>query len=887
MLRLKDIFKDYKAGDTTVNALKEINLTFRKNEFVSILGPSGCGKTTLLNIIGGLDRYSSGDLSINLRSTREFKDSDWDTYRNHSIGFVFQTYNLIPHQTVLSNVELAMTLSGVTKSERKARATEALTKVGLADQLKKKPNQLSGGQMQRVAIARSLVNNPDILLADEPTGALDSETSVQIMEILKEISKDRLIIMVTHNPDLAERYSTRIIRLLDGKVDGDTNPYQPTDTPLDRPATTDKATRSPESRTGKTSMSFMTALSLSLNNLMTKKTRTFMTAFAGSIGIIGIALILAMSNGIQTYIDKVQEDTLSSYPITIQRESMDLAGMFRTFAGESEDVRTNEPGKVYSSNTMSEMMNTMVAEVQTNNLEAFKKYIESEESGLSEDISSIKYHYKMNLNVYKADTSKEVTKINPSSLFDTFYGDSIASDMASQMSSLFSAGVEVWEEMLSNQALLSSQYDVLAGSWPENYNEVVLIIDDDNEISDMVLYALGLKDMDEVQKIMEAAMKGETFVTEASSYSYEELLNLSFKLVVPADYYKEEEDGSWSDIREDIEEMKRVVDRGTTLKLVGILKPNEDAVSTSVNGSIGYTKALTDYVIKETNSRKIVKQQLAHPDIDIFTGIPFKAGEEEETLMTMEEVESYLATLDEETQAQMTDYMSDMTEEQILEMFAEQLQPETTLATYDENVELLDVVDFDKPETMNIYASTFEAKNNISDHIDAYNDRMNADGKEEYVINYTDIVGLMMSSISSIINVISYVLIAFVAISLVVSSIMIGIITYISVLERTKEIGILRSVGASKRDISRVFNAETLIVGFVSGALGIIITFLLTFPANSIIHSLTGISGVKAILPVEGAIILVIISMILTLIAGLIPSRLAAKKDPVVALRTE
>lgn len=887
MLKLKNIIKNYKVGDTTVKALKDINIEFRKNEFVSILGPSGCGKTTLLNIIGGLDRYSSGDLSIIGRSTKEFKDRDWDTYRNHSIGFVFQTYNLIPHQTVLLNVELAMTLSGVTKSERRARACEALTKVGLSDQIKKKPNQLSGGQMQRVAIARALVNNPDILLADEPTGALDSETSVQIMEILKEIAKDRLIIMVTHNPDLSEQYSTRIIRLLDGKVAGDTNPYQSTNVNISIPGGKEINQKSGSPISKKTSMSFSTALSLSLNNLMTKKTRTFMTAFAGSIGIIGIALIMAMAGGIQTYIDKVQEDTLSSYPITIQRESMDLAGIFRTFAGESESESVHEPGKIYGTNVMTDMMNTMVAEVQTNNLEAFKKYIESKDNPLSADISTIQYGYPMDLNIYKADTSTDAIKLNPSTLFDTFYGDSFASDMASQMSSMFSTGVEVWEEMLDNQALLSSQYDVIAGAWPENYNEIVLIVDENNEISDMALYALGLSDIDEVQNIMEAAMKGETFETKASSYTYEDLLSMRFKLVLPADCFKEEEDGSWSDIREDRVEMKNLVDHGTALKLVGIIKPNEEAISTSMRGSIGYTKALTDYVIKETNARKIVKQQLEHPDIDVFTSIAFSHGEEEEVEMTMEEVDAYLATLDEETQAQMADYMSDMTQEQILEMFADQLQPETTDATNEGNLELLNVVDIDKPETMSIYAATFEAKNNISNQIEAYNNRVTEEGKEEYVINYTDIVGLMMSSISSIINVISYVLISFVAISLVVSSIMIGIITYISVLERTKEIGILRSVGASKRDISRVFNAETLIVGFVSGALGILITILLTFPANRIIHNLTGISGVKAHLPVESGIVLVIISMILTLIAGLIPSRLAAKKDPVVALRSE
>ncbi|MDF2486395.1 MAG: hypothetical protein K0R46_2563, partial [Herbinix sp.] len=544
MLRLKNIFKDYKAGDTTVNALKEINIEFRKNEFVSILGPSGCGKTTLLNIIGGLDRYTSGDLSINGKSTKEFRDKDWDTYRNHSIGFVFQTYNLILHQSVLANVELAMTLSGVSKADRRQRAIDSLTKVGLADQLKKKPNQLSGGQMQRVAIARALVNNPNILLADEPTGALDSDTSVQIMEILKEISKDRLIIMVTHNPDLAQHYSTRIIKLLDGKLAGDTNSYQSEVNPVTKSNPKEKAAKSISPMRSKTSMSFFTALTLFLNNLMTKKTRTLMTAFAGSIGIIGIALILALSNGIQTYINKVQEDTLSSYPITIQRESMDITSMFRSFTGESGEENEHGLDKVYSTNMMSEMMNTMLAEVQTNNLEAFKKYVEGEDNDLAESISTIQYGYNLDLNIYKWDTSKEITRVNPSNLFDTFYGDSIASDMASQMSSLYSTGVEVWEEMLANQVLLGTQYDVIAGTWPENYNEVVLIVDDQNEISDLVLYALGLRDMDEVQNIMEAAMKGETYDTKASSYTYEEILTMRFRLVLPADYYVQEEGGT-------------------------------------------------------------------------------------------------------------------------------------------------------------------------------------------------------------------------------------------------------------------------------------------------------------------------------------------------------
>ncbi len=889
MLKLTNIFKNYRAGDTTVHALKDINIEFRKNEFVSILGPSGCGKTTLLNIIGGLDRYTSGDLSINGKSTKEFKDTDWDTYRNHSIGFVFQTYNLIPHQTVLSNVELAMTLSGVSKSERRQRAIEALTKVGLKDQLKKKPNQMSGGQMQRVAIARALVNNPEILLADEPTGALDSETSVQIMEILKEIAKERLIIMVTHNPELANTYSTRIIRLLDGKIVDDTNPYELAKFSTVKPEKKKKAAKMKGPKERKTSMSFLTALSLSLNNLMTKKTRTFMTAFAGSIGIIGIALILALSNGIQTYIDNVQEDTLSSYPITIEAETMDISSLISSLSEVTSEEAEHDLDKVYSNTIMMDMMNTMVAEMKTNNLEEFKKYLESEDNGLSQYISSLQYGYDLDLNIFATDTIDSedgVSQVNPSTLFESVYFNN-----AGQMSSLASmspmaSGLEVWSEMLDNQELLYSQYDVLAGQWPSAYNEVVLVVDKNNEISDLVMYALGLKDPQEFQKIMEAAARGETYDTEVTSFTYQELLNKSYKLVLPADYYvKDEESGTWVDMREDTDYMKDLVEQGVDMKIVGIVRPNKDAVSTSISGAIGYTHQLTEYVIRATNNREIVRQQLEDPSIDVFTGIPFSNGEQQE--LTMEEIYAYIATLEKAMQAQTKAYISTMSEEEVLELFSERLQPDTTDATYEGNLDLLDVVDLNKPSQISIYAPSFEAKNAISDNIDAYNQRMTREGKEEYVINYTDLVGLMMSSISSIINIISYVLIAFVGISLVVSSIMIGIITYISVLERTKEIGILRAIGASKRNISSVFNAETLIVGFVSGALGILITVLLTIPANSIIENVSGISGVQASLPVAGGIILVIISMALTLIAGLIPSRLAAKKDPVVALRSE
>jgi putative ABC transport system permease protein len=886
MLKLKNIFKDYKAGETNVAALKEINIEFRKNEFVSILGPSGCGKTTLLNIIGGLDRYTSGDLSINGKSTKEFKDSDWDTYRNHSIGFVFQNYNLIPHQTVLSNVELAMTLSGVSKSERRKRAIEALTKVGLADQIKKKPNQMSGGQMQRVAIARALVNNPDILLADEPTGALDSETSVQIMEILKEIAKDKLIIMVTHNPDLAKEYSTRIIRLFDGKIVDDNNPYEVAKFSTKSPVMDKKALRAEKKANKKPSMSIFTALSLSLNNLMTKKTRTFMTAFAGSIGIIGIALILSLSNGIQVYIDKVQEDTLSSYPITIESETVDLTSLMNSMSDVTDGKTDHELDKVYSNTIMMDMMNTMLAEIQTNNLEEFKKYVENDENEIAKHISAIQYGYNLDLNVYTPDTKNGITQINPSTLFDEFYGGTQTS-FNSPVSSMYSSRLKVWEEMLGNQELLDSQYDVVSGKWPSSYDEVVLIVDENNEISDMVMYSLGLKDPKELEKIMEAAMKGETFESKDVSYTYDEILAKTYKLVLPGDCYQyEEATNTWNDRKEDEDYMKTVVNNGVDLKIVGIVRPKEDALSTAMNGAIGYTSDLTKYVVNTVNESTIVKQQLEHPDIDVFTGVPFDAGDQD-TEVTMDDVNAYIATLDEEKQTQMTGYLSTMSEEEIITMFQEQLAPKTTDATYEGNLEALGVVDLDKPDTINLYASNFDEKDAISNNIEEYNKQMTDAGKEENAINYTDLVGLMMSSVSTIINVISYVLIAFVAISLVVSSIMIGIITYISVLERTKEIGILRSIGASKKDISRVFNAETLIVGFVSGGLGIIITLLLIIPINHIIKAVSGISGVSAALPVAGAIILVLISMILTLISGFIPSKIAAKKDPVVALRSE
>lgn len=882
MLKLKNIRKEYVVGDTTVHALKGVDIEFRQNEFVAILGQSGCGKTTLLNIIGGLDKYTAGDLIINGRSTKEYKDRDWDTYRNHSIGFVFQSYNLIPHQTVLSNVELALTLSGVSKTERRERAIDALTKVGLADQIKKKPNQMSGGQMQRVAIARALVNEPDILLADEPTGALDSETSVQIMEILKEIAKDKLIIMVTHNPDLAEEYASRTIRLLDGNVIDDSDPYEVAEYST---AAAKKEKVASEKKDRKTSMSFFTALSLSLNNLMTKKTRTFMTAFAGSIGIIGIALILALSNGIQLYIDKVQEDTLASYPIAIEAETVDYGSLMTSLSKKANGEKEHELDRVYSNTIMMDMMNTMLAEVEKNNLEAFKKFIEGKDSGFDEHVSAIEYGYNLPLPIFASDTEKDLVQVNPSKLFGNMTGGSESGGMGI-MSSMGGGGFEVWDEMLGNKELLNSQYDVVAGVWPNKYNEVVLVVDSNNEINDMVLYSLGLKDSKEAEEIMKAAMKGETFETNPVSFSYDELIGLTYKLVLPTNMYEfNEEEKAWEDKKEDEEFMKAAIEAGLPLTIVGIIRPSEDAVSTAITGTVGYLSDLTKYVVDEINSSKIVKAQLDNPDVDIFTGNPFELSEEEQEV-TMTDVNEYLASLPEEERMQIQGFLATMSEEQILEMFKEQLKPEESEATFDENVKKLGIVDLEKPDKINIYATTFDAKEEIASIISAYNDKMTGEGKDEYVIHYTDLVGLMMSSISTIINVISYVLIAFVAISLVVSSIMIGIITYISVLERTKEIGILRAIGASKKDISRVFNAETLIVGFVSGGLGIGITLLLTIPINFVIKAMTDINNV-ALLPVAGAVILILISMGLTLLAGLIPSKIAAKKDPVEALRTE
>ena len=895
MLELNDIKKDYVSGSTTVSALKGINLRFRDCEFVSILGQSGCGKTTMLNIIGGLDKYTSGDLKINGVSTKNYKDRDWDFYRNNSIGFVFQSYNLIPHQTVLSNVELALTLSGVSKAERKKRAIEALEKVGLGEQIHKKPNQMSGGQMQRVAIARALVNNPDILLADEPTGALDTETSIQIMELLKEISKDRLIIMVTHNPELARDYSTRIVRLLDGVITDDSNPYSLEDMEADiraKEAAKVKTSEKKIKKSGKkqkTSMSFFTALSLSFNNLMTKKTRTILTAFAGSIGIIGIAMILSISNGIQLYIDRVQRDTLSSYPITLQAEAIDISSMVSSMTGNSDSEEHEDKSKIYSNDIMGDMINTMVKEVKSNNLSEFKKYIENGSSDIKSYVSDIQYSYDVPLNIYMKDTSNGVEQLNPGTMFDSIYGEgatSASSSMSSGMGMGMFSNSSVWNQLLGNQQVLDEQYDVLAGHWQENFNEVVLVADKNNEVDDYTLYSLGLKDPEEVRTLFKKMMVGESYETKKDiSYTFDEILDTEFKLVMPTDMYKYNDvTGTWDDYSKDDKYMTNVVNNGTDIKVCGIIRPNDDAVSTSLSSGIGYTSKLTEYIIEEVKNSEIAKAQLADTSVDVFTGVPF--DNDRNTEITMDDVNAYMATLSPEESAQMQAMTSGMSDDQILQLFSASLKARTTDATLDSNKSKLGITDLDTPSQIDIYATDFDSKEKVQNIIKDYNKLQQDDGKEENVINYTDYVGIMMSSVSTIINAISYVLIAFVAISLIVSSIMIGIITYISVLERTKEIGVLRSIGASKKDVSRIFNAETLIEGFVSGALGIVVTLLLCIPANALIKHLTDISNV-AQLPVAGGVILIIISMFLTFIAGLIPAKLAAKKDPVVALRSE
>ena len=997
MLELKKIKKDYPAGDGKVEALKGIDLTFRDNEFVSILGPSGCGKTTMLNIIGGLDQYTDGDLKINGKSTKDFKDRDWDTYRNHSIGFVFQSYNLILHQTVLQNVELALTLSGVSKAERRKRAEEALKRVGLSSQLNKKPTEMSGGQMQRVAIARAIVNNPDIILADEPTGALDSETSVQVMEILKEIAHDRLVIMVTHNPELAEKYSSRIIRMLDGEVKDDTNPLSKSE--LKREKIKDKELAKKNEKVKKPSMSLSTSFSLSLKNLFTKKGRTALTSFAGSIGIIGISLIYAVSQGMTNYINVLQEDTLSSYPLTLESQHMDMGSLMEMFIGEAEKNGTHEKDAVYQKGMIYNLVNAMNnMEANENDLKKFKEHIESkiaesDEDGFKGSVNGIQYTYNMDMLVYTKSTDGSIIRSDTEELMQDlmleYFGMdmSLMTDMQNSMSGGISMSPQVvlWQEMLSGKngevinPVLEKQYDVIYGSWPDEYNEIVLVVDENNEIDDMTLYALGLKTKEEIDKLADAAFNKTTIEADNRSWSYEEICNRDYRVVLNADCYSlDEKTGIYTDLRETETGIKYLYDNGIDLKVTGIIRPSEDAVSTMLTGSIGYTTKLTEYIVENAADSPVISAQLEDEKIDIFTGLPFKESVGDLTdEQKKEEFKSYIGKLKKEDKAttyvkiksimgdaeletavsqtigsmtradmettliqtftqqmsmsesDMQGYISAMSDEEITEIFsqmvAEQVKAEYAMqiatqfatmptdeiikafdaemasytaeqynkyyeeilefsdSTYEENLRDLGYIDLDDPSTINIFASTFENKDVIEEFIADYN----KDVEELQQITYTDYIGLMMSSVTSIINAITYVLIAFVAVSLIVSSIMIGVITLISVQERTKEIGILRAIGASKKNVSRMFNAETMIIGFTSGLLGVIVTYLLCIPINMIMHSLTGINNLSAVLPIPVAVILVAISMLLTLISGIIPSRSAAKKDPVVALRSE
>ena len=883
MLQLRNIVKDYHTGDEVVQALKGVSVNFRRNEFVSILGQSGCGKTTLLNIVGGLDQYTSGDLVINGKSTKDFKPRDWDSYRNNSVGFVFQSYNLIPHQSVLSNVELALTLSGVSKSERRKRAKEVLEKVGLGNQIHKKPNQMSGGQMQRVAIARALINDPDILLADEPTGALDTETSVQIMDLLKEIAKDKLVIMVTHNPELAQQYSTRIVKLLDGNVIDDTNPFSDEDE-----AKEDDGSYTPR----KTSMSLFTAFSLSLNNLMTKKGRTFLTAFAGSIGIIGIALILSLSSGFQKYINDVQEETLATYPIQITKKAMDYSELLSKMVGNNEeDSSHNHKGenKVYSGDIMGDMLVSMVSDVKENDLETFKNYIEDDANGFTKYTSDITYTYDTPLYVFNENSANGgIAQVNPSTTMTDmgFGGMADAQESTADFMSAFSYGnssMDMWTQMLDNQDILKQQYDVLAGHWPENKNEVVLVVDKNNEISDFTLYTLGIRDSSELSDMVSTILGGgEVPEIDKMEFSYDDLLNLKFKVVLPGNLYKKNSDGTYTDMSTDADFLKTAVANGLEVKVSAVIRASDSAYATTIQpGYIGYTSELANYIVEENEKTDVLKAQLDSPDTDIFTGMPFSDGKE----LTADDVDmdSVMQQLNasgqvtEDMQAQ----MASMSKDQLFEMLKGYGFFQESTATYEDNMTKLGYSELAKPASINLYCAEFADKDEITKLIDKYN----ADYPDSE-ITYTDYIGIMLSSVTKIINAITYVLIAFVAISLIVSSIMIGIITYISVLERTKEIGILRSIGASKKDISRVFNAETFIIGLFSGLIGIGVTVLLNIPISKVIEGFINVSGVSA-LPWKGGVALVVISVILTLIGGLIPSRLAAKKDPVIALRSE
>lgn len=1004
MLELKGIKKDYLAGENTVHALKGIDLKFRQSEFVSILGQSGCGKTTMLNIIGGLDQYTEGDLIINGRSTKDFKDRDWDAYRNHSVGFVFQSYNLIPHQTVLQNVELALTLSGVSKSERRERAKKALEEVGLGNQLSKKPSEMSGGQMQRVAIARAIVNNPDIILADEPTGALDTATSVQVMDILKKIAENRLVIMVTHNPELAEQYSTRIVRMVDGLVKEDSAPLSEKEIQME--TVRDKTVQDEaKGKKKKPSMSLATSFGLSLKNLFTKKGRTTLTSFAGSIGIIGIALIYSVSQGFQNYIDTIQEETLSSYPLAIEQTNTDLSAIMETFMSMKDEEEEHEKDAIYKRSAIFEIVNAFNdQEKSQNDLKSFKAYIEEqradENSKLSEALNGVKYSYDYDMLVYTKNVDGDIIISDSQQLMQSLMAEAMNIDLSAMSSAAGSSsammgggmmmggggGNRLWQEMLSGDngkpinPLIEKQYDVVYGSMPNSYDEIALVLDSNNELNDMALYALGLESKEDISKIIDGALNGTIIEDKGrTKWSYEEICDAEYRVVLNSDCYSYDENtGLYSDLRETDTGLNYLYDNGITLKVSGIIRPNEDATAPMLSGSIAYTKDLTEYIIQHTGESEVVKAQLEKPTIDVITGLPFKGeassltdeekneefrtyidalGENEKLAVytqimatpSASELEAMTAEAmqgaDRDTmvasmvqmmaqqmgmnEADIQAYLDNMSDDEITAIYANavqeqvkaqyaqqamqamaQLSPqemkagfdalmssmtvedgayyrdeimEFSTSTYENNLRNMGCIDLAEPSTVLLYASSFENKDVIEDVIADYNK-----GKDELAqIKYTDYVGLMMSSVTTIINAITYVLIAFVSISLIVSSIMIGVITLISVQERTKEIGILRAIGASKRNVSNMFNAETMLIGFSSGLLGVVVSALMTIPINAVIAAITGINNLKAVLPIPAAIILIVISVLLTLISGLIPSRSAAKKDPVVALRSE
>ena len=915
MLQIKEISKKYVTGDLVQTALNKVSVNLRDNEFVAILGPSGSGKTTLLNIIGGLDRYDSGDLIINNISTKKYKDRDWDSYRNHTIGFVFQSYNLIPHQTVLSNVELALTISGISKSERRKRATEALEKVGLGNQLHKKPNQMSGGQMQRVAIARALVNDPDILLADEPTGALDTETSVQVMNLLKEVAKERLVVMVTHNPELAEEYATRIIKVKDGSILDDTDPFV---------VDGNNAEEAKHKNMGKSSMSFMTSLALSFNNLKTKKGRTFLTAFAGSIGIIGIALIMSLSNGVNNYIENIQRSTMTSYPISISKQSFDLSSIM----GESTGMKTEKDSvehdldAIYADGSDFEMAASFTMSMSENNLTPFKKYLENKDNEITNYIgeNGVVYSYDTKFDVYATDSDNFIVNTDGSNLTDSGISNMVSamptgggSSMMSGSSMMGGSSAGLFGEIMpgQNEALISTaitdNYDVVEGTWPTKYNEVVLVLDAHNEVSTSNLYKLGLLPAKEYKELIEKIENGEEIKAELTKVTYDEIFNKKFNMLLETDYYTKNENGNFNRIEETQEELKDLLNKSVELNVVGIVKLKEGVDNALISSTLGYTKALTDYIIENTNGSQVVMAQENSKDVNVVNGMKFAPSDD---AAKIEDAKNYMASLGVTDKAnlykgmlqgmsasnpQMAEQMMSLSEEQMaasLDSYLLNPEDATMLAIYDnyispgsyeDNMSEFGVVSLDAPSSINIYVDSFEAKEQISHYIEEYNKT----APETDKITYTDFVGLIMSSVTTIIDVISYVLIAFVGVSLVVSSIMIGIITYISVLERTKEIGILRAIGASKSNISQVFNAETAIIGLFSGVLGIAISLLALIPINAIIHSLLGNSDVSAALPAKAAVILIILSLVLTILGGLLPSKKAAKKDPVTALRTE